>query len=368
ETDGYKWGYDNDFHRAGLWQGDNGIPNLTWETVAKTNIGLELGLWNAVELQVDLFQEKRRDIFMSRESIPGSSGFVKTPWANYGKVDNKGIELSLMANKQLNKNLGISFRGSFTYVSNKIVEKDEPATIIGTNRARTGHAVGQLYGLIAEGLFTEDDFIDGKLKPGLPEQKFTEQLRPGDIRYRDINGDGVIDDLDQCPIGGTEDPQIVYGFGTNMRYKNIDFGFFFQGNGKTYRILGGGEGYFLPGSGNGAMGNIYSNVDDRWTVENPSQDVFWPRLTAGDNVNNKYVSTWWLRNMSMLRLKNVEVGYNFPSVWMKKIGIQSARLFASGNNLMTFSGFKMWDPELGSNNGFRYPIMKSVSFGLDINF
>lgn len=364
-TDEYRWGLDKEFHRTGRWEGDYGIPTLTWETVAKANFGLELGLWNCVDLQVDYFKEQRRDIFMPRETIPGSSGFVKTPWANYGKVDNQGVDMSLTVNRQINKNLFLSARGSFTYAVNEVVEKDEPAAVVGTNRARTGHSVNQLFGLIADGLFTEADFVDGKLAGDIPEHTFS-PVRPGDIRYKDINGDKVVNSLDECAIGGTEDPQIVYGFGMNGRYKNIDFGFFFQGNGKTYRILGGRN--FISGAANGLMGNIYSNVSDRWMEDNPRQDVFWPRLSNYDHANNNRASTWWLRDMSMLRLKTLEVGYNFPTKWISKAGMKSVRLFASANNMLTFSGFDLWDPELGSNNGFRYPIMKSVAFGLDINF
>lgn len=367
DTNSYRWGNENELYRLGRWEGDYGVSDLTWETVAKTNLGVELGLWNMLDLQVDLFKEQRRDIFMNRQTIPGSSGFVKTPWANFGKVDNQGIDISLFYNQQISKNWNVSLRGTFTYAVNEVVEKDEPLAVIGTNRAQKGHPVNQIFGLISEGLFTDGDFVnEGKnLAPGVPEHTYG-PVRPGDIRYKDINGDGKITDLDRCQIGGTEDPQIVYGFGANVRYKNFDLGFFLQGNAKTWRMLGGNS--FLPGSAKGAMGNIYTNVDDRWTVENPRQDVFWPRLANYDHANNKQSSTWWLKDMSMLRLKNIEIGYNFPNNLLKKVGIQSARVFANGNNLLTFSGFKLWDPELGSNNGFKYPIMKSVSVGLDINF
>lgn len=367
ETNAYRWGNEEELYRLGRWEGDYGVSDLTWETVAKTNLGVELGLWNKLDLQVDLFKEQRRDIFMNRQTIPGSSGFVKTPWANFGEVDNQGIDISLFYNQQISKNWNVSLRGTFTYAVNEVVEKDEPLAVVGTNRAQKGHPVNQIFGLISEGLFTDGDFVnEGKnLAPGVPEHTYG-PVRPGDIRYKDINDDGKITDLDRCQIGGTEDPQIVYGFGANVRYKNFDLGFFLQGNAKTGRMLGGNS--FLPGSAKGAMGNIYSNVDDRWTIENPRQDVFWPRLANYDHANNKQSSTWWLKDMSMLRLKNIEIGYNFSNSLLKKINIQSARLFANGNNLLTFSGFKLWDPELGSNNGFKYPIMKSVSIGLDINF
>ncbi|MFA6834062.1 MAG: TonB-dependent receptor [Bacteroidaceae bacterium] len=369
-TGEYYWGYDrNQFHRAGRREGNVANKNLKWETVAKTNLGLEIGLWNAVDFQVEIFKERRRDIFMRRTTMPASAGFILLPYANFGKVDNKGVEMSLNINKQLTKDFFISGIGTFTYASNKIIEQDEAQGVIGTNRQRTGHSVGQHFGLIDDGLFTEDDFIDvekGILKEGIPQHTFS-PVRPGDIKYVDVNNDGKIDALDYSPIGGTWDPKIVYGFGANMNYKDWDFAFFFQGNGKTDRIIGRSA-YFLPGSGMGALGNMYENVDSRWTVDNPQQNVFYPRLTAGQNENNQQSSTWWLKDMSMLRLKSIEVGYNIPKNAVRKMRLNGFRFYVRGTNLLTFSKFKLWDPEIDSTEGSRYPLVKSLSVGLSVNF
>lgn len=367
-TDGYRWGVDNDYYRAGRREGDYGVPNLTWETVAKTNLGIELGLFNNIELTVDVFKENRSDIFMQRKTIPGSSGFIQTPWANFGEVENKGMDASLQVNKQFSSDFSLSVWGNFTYVVNKIIEQDEPSAIIGTNRSSTGKPIGQIFGLIDEGLFTIEDFENvegGILKKSVPAHTFG-PVRPGDIKYTDINGDGIINDLDRTAIGGTVDPQIVYGMGLNINYKRLDLGLFFQGNARTSRVIGGS--YFIPGTGAGALGNIYSNVEDRWTAENRQQDVFWPRLSNQTNSNNNQSSTWWLKDMSMIRLKNVELGYSLPQAWINQIGIKSTRIFLRGDNLLSFSSFDLWDPEIDTSNGFRYPIMKSVSWGLDINF
>ena len=370
ETGDYNWGYDrNQFHRAGRREGNVANKNLKWETVAKTNLGLEIGLWNAVDFQVEIFKERRRDIFMRRTTMPASAGFILLPYANFGKVDNKGVEMSLNINKQLTKDFFISGIGTFTYASNKIIEQDEAQGVIGTNRQRTGHSVGQHFGLIDDGLFTEDDFIDvekGILKEGIPQHTFS-PVRPGDIKYVDVNNDGKIDALDYSPIGGTWDPKIVYGFGANMNYKDWDFAFFFQGNGKTDRIIGRSA-YFLPGSGMGALGNMYENVDSRWTADNPQQNVFYPRLTAGQNENNQQSSTWWLKDMSMLRLKSIEVGYNIPKNAVRKMRLNGFRFYVRGTNLLTFSKFKLWDPEIDSTEGSRYPLVKSLSVGLSVNF
>ena len=373
DTDGsYKWGVNNDYNRASRFEGEFGVTDLTWETVEKLNVGTEIGLWNALDLQVDWFKEQRRDIFMQRNNIPSAAGFRKTPWANYGKVDNIGVDLSLTYNQQITKDLHIGFRGTFTYAHNTIVEMDEALGVMGTNRQRTGHSVNELFGLVADGLFTEDDFVtndkgDLVLKEGIPSHTFN-SVRPGDIKYVDIDGDGSITNKDEVAMGGTVNPEIVYGFGATARYKQVDFNVFFQGNGKTHRFIGGVASNFLPGSSQGAMGNVLTNYNDRWTPENPSEDVFYPRLSYGANTNNSQNSTWWLRNMSMLRMKDIEVGYTLPKRWMSRIGLENIRLYAKGSNLLTFSAFDLWDPELDTQNGAKYPIMKSVSFGIDVNF
>ena len=166
--------------------------DMAQEIVNKMNLGVELGFLNGmIDLQLDYFDERRKDIFMPRESVPMTAGFMKQPWKNFGKVTNQGVEVSLNVNKQFGKDLFVSLMGTFTYAHNEITEKDEPSAVVGTNRAETGHPVGQLTGYIAEGLFTEDDFEDvstGKLKEGIPTQSFVSKLRPGDIRYRDVNG------------------------------------------------------------------------------------------------------------------------------------------------------------------------------------
>lgn len=297
DTDGsYKWGVNNDYNRASRFEGEFGVMNLTWETVEKLNVGTEIGLWNALDLQVDWFKEQRRDIFMQRNNIPSAAGFRKTPWANYGKVDNIGVDLSLTYNQQITKDLHIGFRGTFTYAHNTIVEMDEALGVMGTNRQRTGHSVNELFGLVADGLFTEDDFVtndkgDLVLKEGIPSHTFN-SVRPGDIKYVDIDGDGSITNKDEVAMGGTVNPEIVYGFGATARYKQVDFNVFFQGNGKTHRFIGGVASNFLPGSSQGAMGNVLTNYNDRWTPENPSEDVFYPRLSYGANTNNSQNSTW----------------------------------------------------------------------------
>ena len=364
------WGTISPFvFRLGRAEGEIAVPDLTWETSAKTNLGMDIGFWgNAINYTVDVFLEKRRDIFLQRQNIPGSAGFLRTAWANYGKVENRGIDMSLNMNKQINQDWFVSVMANYTFARNKITEMDEPLGRIGTHRAGTGKPVGQIFGLIAEGLFTVNDFDEtGLLKEGIPVQNYSEvsNLRPGDIKYRDMDNDGFITVNDITSIGGTVIPEIIYGYGATVRYRAIDFGFFFQGAGNTYRLLGGEN--WLPGSVQGA-GNIWYNIDDRWTPKNPSQNVFWPRMGDLAVANNNQGSTWWLKDMSFLRLKNIELGYTLPSRWTTKAGIRDCRIFARGNNVLTFAKFKMWDPELETPDGLKYPQMKSISVGLNINF
>lgn len=371
-TDAYEFGYNKERSIPGLWEGAIGVPGLTWETVYKSNLGFELGLWNTIDIQLDYFKERRRDIFMERKNFPASAGFAQAPWANYGKVDNKGFEASISVNKQVSKDWFISAQANVTYARNKILEMDEEAAKKGTYRSVVGRSVGQLDGYVAERLFTDEDFSDpetGVLLPGIPTQTFTSKVRPGDIKYLDLNGDGLITPLDRTAIGGTIDPRLIYGFGVNIIYRNVDFGVLFQGNGSTWQMIGRTLD-FMPGGGNSTTGNILSNVDDRWTVDNPKQNAFYPRLSYGPNSNNSQESTWWLRDMQMMRLKNLELGYSFPKRLIQKAFLSKARIYLRGTNLLTFSKFKLWDPEVQTmdNNGLRYPLMKSYSIGVEIGF
>jgi TonB-linked SusC/RagA family outer membrane protein len=372
-TGGYIWGpNDAQLSRTGRQEGEIGVTDLTWETVTKTNIGLELELYKCLELQVDIFKEQRRNIFMQRVNFPASAGFTSLPWANFGKVDNQGIEATLILNKSINKDWAISVRTTATYAANKILERDEAPGVLGTTRSVLGKPINQLRGLVDDGLFTEDDFADldvGTLKKGIPTPTFSGRVNPGDIKYKDINKDGVIDGLDQTAIGKTTDPQLVYGFAASVNYKHFDFAFLFQGNALTDRIIGLGPD-FIPGAQSGTTGNIYTNAWDHWTAENPRQDVFYPRLYIGQNPNNRQSSTWWLKDMSMLRLKNLEIGYSLPRSWTERVAISHARIYLRGANLVCFSKFKLWDPELTTpnNNGSNYPLMRSISVGLDITF
>ena len=370
--DMYKWGVEGANNKVGMAEGDFGVPDLTWEKVNKANIGLELGFFDGVfDMSVDVFDERRNNIFMERTSIPLTAGFIKAPWQNFGKVKNQGAEVTLNFRKQFSNGFFVGLMGTFTYAHNEIVEMDEPASVVGTNRAKTGHPVNQIFGYIDEGLYTAEDFVgqdaDGKyiLRDGLPVSTLYTDIQPGDIKYKDVNEDGKIDVYDQSPIGGTQDPEIVYGFGINLAWKGFDLGVLFQGAGRMWRLMSVNT---IPGYDAGGYYNVFTNYQDRWTVDNPSQDVFYPRLTYGPNTQNAQPSTWWLKNMSYLRLKNIELGWSIPQRWADRSFLSGARIFVRGTNVLTFSDFKLWDPELNSSDGAKYPLMRSFSAGVEFKF
>lgn len=366
---GYNFGYDASTYYGGVSEGEVGITNLTWEKSLKMNIGFELGLFYDLDLQVDAFREIRSNIFMQRNTIPSQAGFLSTPYANFGKVENKGIEAQVTYNKRFNNDISLSARATFTYAHNTIIERDEPESVKGTHRSVTGQSINTLWGLWADGLYTADDFdATGYLKEGLPIPKLSSQYpRPGDIKYIDKNNDGYITNEDEGFIGGTTTPEIIYGFGSTLKFYGFDFSFFFQGSGRMYRVIGGSD-YFIPGSGQGVLGNCYANYNDRWTEKNPSQNVFWPRLSQTTNPHNNVSSTWWRKDMSFLRCKTIELGYSLPEDLTMKAKMSLVRFYISINNPFYFSQFKLWDPELDTNDGLRYPSMRSAMLGVNINF
>lgn len=366
---GHNFGYTNNSWYQGVSEDHFGIHDLTWETATKTNIGFDLQLFNsALRITADYFTEDRKDIFMQRKTIPETAGYVNNPWANYGEVFNQGVDANIAYDFSVNKDLQISLLGNLTYAHNEIREYDEAANVVGTTRAHTGHSINQIYGLIDDGLYTDDDFINpeaGVLKPGLPTSSWG-TVKPGDIKYRDLNADGVLNDEDITAIGNPSVPELIYGFGFSVRYKRFDISAMFQGSGCTDFMLGGE--LLIPGSGQGSLGNILDNVDDRWTPENPSQSAFYPRLSYGKSENNTRASTWWLRDGSFLRLKQFEMGYTFKLGATLSKALSNVRIFARGTNLLTFSRFKLWDPELGGTGYASYPLSRLMSIGIDFTF
>lgn len=355
---GHVWGEDFGNSYNGYNVNSYANPAVTWEVAEKTNFGMELGLFNDVNIQVDYFTENRTNIYMLRDYIPASMGLTAPIASNIGKAESHGIDGSIDYKVSINKDLWITSRVNFTYATNKIVENGEPQYPY-PYMSNIGQSMNQPRGLVAERLFVDE--LDVLNSPVQYNQMGS--YMAGDIKYVDINEDGKIDDSDMVPIGFPTVPEIVYGFGASMGYKDIDFSFFFQGSGRSS--------FFIDPTAISPFVNernaLQIIADNHWSDENPDPNAFWPRMSVDAVANNEKASTWWLRDGSFLRLKSVELGYSLPKKLLGKMNIEKARFYASGTNLLVFSKFKLWDPEMGGK-GLGYPPQKIINIGLNFNF
>ena len=345
----------------GITTKDYGNPDVTWEEATKADVGIELGLYDMLRIQADYFYEKREGIFIQRESQPSVVGTRVQQYVNLGRMRNQGFDMSLEFDKNINKDLWISARGNFTYNRTKKLYDDKPDQIW-KYQNKAGFANNQQFGLIAEGLFESEEDIANS-----PKQDFG-TVRVGDIKYRDINGDGVVNTFDQVAIGYTTVPEINYGFGVSLGWKGLDVSVFFSGVGHVTRIIGG---YNLYGGASNYIrqGQIFADVaKNRWSLANPDPNAKYPRMSTTRMENNLQKSTYWQRDMSFLRLKNAEIGYTLPKAWTKKAGLSTVRFYLQGVNLLTFSDFDLWDPELEADYGNQYPTVRTVTLGVNLNF
>lgn len=332
-------------------------PNLTWEVGEKINAGIDMQLFNAFSISTDAFKETRNDIYMSRSTIPGYLGLGSTSmYGNLGKVKNVGFDMSLDYNKQITKDFFLSFKGTFTYAHNTILEHDEPLFRNYPNRSYVGNSIGVYQGYASNGLFSNWDAVNNWADQSSFGYRF---YGPGDIRYvdqPDTNGNysGTITTDDQVFLGNPQDPEIVYGFGPSMKWKNWDFSFFFQGVAKTSLMMSG-----IHPFGTRTINGLFQFIaDDHWSEDNPNANAKYPRLSKNDNGNNTASSGYWLRDASFLKLKNAEIGYT----------LKNMRFYLSGQNLLTFSPFKEWDPEMGGGSGLKYPTQRVFNVGFQITF
>ena len=363
---GFNWGTTpthGNVRTGGIATGIPGNDDVSWETAIKKNIGVELKFFNsALSINADYFYEKRSGIYILQESVPTVVGNNVKQYVNLGRMRNQGVDMSAEFNKQFG-DWFISARGTFTYNRNSKVYDDKPTPVWGY-LSEAGFPYLQDRGLIALGLFESEEDIANS-----PRQTFGSIVRPGDIKYKDINGDNIIDSNDKVAIGYSQIPEISYGFGVSAQWKGIDLSVFFQGVGHITRMLSGTSFWGAGGSDMLTVGQIFEEVAlNRWTLDNPDPNAMYPRLATSKVENNQQASTYWQRDCSFIRLKNAEVGYTFPKKWFAKAGISNVRLYVSGNNLLTFSKFKLWDPELESVNGEKYPQMRTVAVGLNVNF
>lgn len=340
-------------------------PNITWEISKKSNFGLELNLFNSLEIQADYFREQRSNILQVRSDLPSTMGLQATPRANIGEAVNNGFELSVDYNKSFTPDLWAIFRGTFTYAVGKYDVYEEPDYIDAPWRSHIGHKLSQNFGLVAERLFIDDAEVANS-----PLQTFGE-YGAGDIKYKDINGDGRIDDNDIVPIGFPTSPEIIYGFGISAGYKAFDFSCFLQGSARSsFWINPSSTAPFINSPINGMQTNramLKYYADSYWSEDNRDIYALWPRLSETEVANNTRTSTWFMRNGSFLRLKNVEIGYSLPSSTVKRMKMQNIRLYVTGSNLAVISAFKMWDPEM-AGNGLGYPLQRVYNIGLNVEF
>ncbi|ANH80607.1 hypothetical protein A8C56_06080 [Niabella ginsenosidivorans] len=355
----YDFGNNVNTHFDGYYIGEYGV-DVTWEKAKKMNVGIDLKtLHNDLTLNLDLFQEARTGIFLRRADVPLYVGVGNLPYANIGAFNNRGIDATIDYNKRISSDFNFQIRGNITYTHSKVID-DAQAPWPYPWQQRIGRKYGQRFGYIALGLFTSDEEVANS-----PQQAGT--TKAGDIKYKDLNGDGVINTYDQGPIGYGSMPSVVYGFGPTITFKRISVGAWFKGI-SAVDIMLNGDG-LQPFSQGGERGNLFAEIVDRWTPDNPSPHPMYPRLTYGNDNMNYVASSWWVRNGSFLRLQTCQLSYEFKrSDWLSKWGLNSLSLYFIGENLVTFSRFKLWDPELGDGNGAQYPLIKTYNIGIRCSF
>lgn len=352
---GDTWGYN----RPGITISRYEDPFITWEISRKSNYGIELNFWNSLEIQADYFRENRSNILQTRADIPSTMGLQATPKANIGSANGSGIDISVDYNKSFNKDFYAILRGNFTYASSQFEIYEEPdyASINTPWRSHKGQNISQRWGYIAERLFLDDEEVKNS-----PTQTFGE-YGAGDIKYKDINKDGRIDENDLVPIGYPTTPEIIYGFGLTFGYKKFDFSCFFQGSGRSsFWINPESTAPFI-----GEKSLLQIIADSHWSEDNRNIYAFWPRLSDTENSNNNVTSTWWMRNGAFMRLKTLELGYTLPKKMIQPIHSKNARIYMSGSNLFQVRKFKLWDPEQ-AGNPFNYPLQRVINIGLNIEF
>ena len=357
----YRFGADGTNRNWGGVSVGRPAIDLTWEIATKWNAGVDLYLFNsALNVSFDVFKEHRENIFLLRAAVPDFIGITSMPYGNLGTIDNTGYEISADYSKNIG-NVGLMLRANLSYNHNKIVEDDTAVKPYAWQNSR-GHSLYSNYGYTCEGFLNEADIAD----PTVPKLKGIKQ-QPGDLRYRDLNGDGVIDDYDKGYIGNPTVPRYTYGFGFTATWNNFYVGAFFQGVAECDITISAND--FKPFMDESAKGSLYANIVNRWTPENQGVGAEWPRLDYGlVNVENYANSTFWLRDGSYVRMKTFDFGYNIPKKITDRLQLSSARIYFQGYNLLTFSSFKLWDVELGQGTGSAYPNTRSYNFGLSFSF
>ncbi|RTE52372.1 TonB-dependent receptor [Arenibacter aquaticus] len=363
---GYVTGSDFDNYLPGVSIQRYANDQISWETAEKFNLGLELGLFDKWNLEADFFKEYRSNILANR-IVLASMGLESGVRANIGEAKSTGIDGTLVYNNSFNKDFWVQARANFTYATSKIVKIEEPDYSETPWLSRVGQPINQVWGYVAERLFVDENEVNNS-----PVQTFGE-YSGGDIKYKDINGDGRISGLDRVPIGNPTSPEIVYGFGVSAGYKGFDISCFFQGlANESFWINPYETAPFVDihydGEPNWDTNNQLLQVwaDSHWSENNRDLYAKWPRLSPNISGNNTQTSTWFMQDGSFLRLKSLEVGYNLPQNVLDKIKMDRIRFYVTGNNLLAFSNFKLWDPEM-AGNGLSYPTQRVINAGVQLS-
>ena len=357
---------------GGIAETTTGSMDLQWEVSTKTNFGIDARFFNdKLDFTLDFFKTKTTDIFQKRANIPDESGLSNVlPFVNIGSMKSWGIDGTLAYTHTFNKDMALTVRGNFTHAENKVLYWEQS----GVNypyQSYTGVPYGVQRGLIALGLFADEDDIISS-----PKQTFMDDVRPGDIKYKDVNGDGKIDDDDKVPLNFSNVPLIQYGFALDWNYKDFRISAFFEGVSKVQYFQGGLGFYPFAKESRGNLLSMVVDQKNRWTpasysgtkeTENPN--ARFPRLTYGDNKNNNRNSTFWLANGRYLRLKTVDVSYRFTNDWLRtRVGVESATLSVIGENLHVWDKVKLFDPTQASSNGATYPLQRMYTIQLNLTF
>lgn len=329
---------------------------ITWEVSRKFNLGFDVQLFNSLNITAEIFHDVRSNIFQRKQSIPNSFGTANTAiYGNFAKVQNRGLDLAIDYGKTFSKDFNMQFRGTFTYASNLVLEYDEAPGLRPALRA-VGNKMYMNYGYIANGLYIDQADIAANPKSTINNIA----VAPGDIKYLDQPGvdgtyDGQITADDRVPLGYPTVPEIVYGFGPTIGYKNFDFSFYFQGVANTSIMMSG----FSPFGSQQRRNVLQWIADDYWSKDNQNINAHHPRLTQTENNHNTAASSFWLRSGAFLKLKNLELGYKIS---------KGARVYANVTNVFTISPFKLWDPEMGGGRGMNYPLQRTFNVGLQLTF
>ena len=354
---GASFGELNGYVRPGVSISRYANDKISWERSEQINFGMDLKLFNAIDIVVDAFKQTRSNILQARSNIGSTLGLSVIPATNFGMAESKGVDMSINYNRRFGDNWFTNLRGNFTYSTSKILKYDEnyyPEEL--SYLYKKGNSIAQTYGYIAERLFVDDQEAANS-----PRQFGT--YGGGDIKYRDVNGDGVITSLDMVPIGYPTSPEIIYGFGGTLGYKDFDFSLFFQGSARSSFFINPRNISPFVTNGGAQNGLLEVVANDHWSEDNRNVYAFWPRLSNNFIENNNQSSTWWMRNGAFLRLKSVELGYNVPKNVLDHWHISGLRLYANTTNPVVFSQFKLWDPEMGGN-GLGYPVQSTYNFGI----